>query len=129
MDIRFHKTNRVKTMLQENCRVVIYLPPYSPFLNPIENLFSKRKKIVQRASPRSETDLFNLIESSSIEITPSGNDGYNQNMLKHNRRWCCLRDKKIMNRSKICEGLDLESDGLDRETLYMCHICPHQPQM
>ncbi|KII64222.1 hypothetical protein RF11_02894 [Thelohanellus kitauei] len=32
---RFHKTNRVQTMLQENGRMVIYLQPYLPFLNQI----------------------------------------------------------------------------------------------
>ncbi|KII69069.1 hypothetical protein RF11_10622 [Thelohanellus kitauei] len=37
------------------------------------------------SSPRSETGLFNLIESDSIEITPSDCDGYYQNVLKYNR--------------------------------------------
>ena len=28
----------------------LYLPPYSPFLNPIENIFSVRKNLVMRRS-------------------------------------------------------------------------------
>ncbi|KII60603.1 hypothetical protein RF11_07364 [Thelohanellus kitauei] len=35
-NLKFHKTNMVQTMLQENGRMVIYLPSYSPFLNLIE---------------------------------------------------------------------------------------------
>ena len=31
---------------QEN-RKLMYLPPYSPFLNPIENLFSKWKLLIR----------------------------------------------------------------------------------
>ncbi|KII60798.1 hypothetical protein RF11_06006 [Thelohanellus kitauei] len=34
---RFHNTNRVQIMMQENGRRVIYLSPYSPFLYAIEN--------------------------------------------------------------------------------------------
>ena len=30
---------------------VLYLPPYSPFLNPIENMFSKWKEYVRRERP------------------------------------------------------------------------------
>ncbi|KII65722.1 hypothetical protein RF11_09613 [Thelohanellus kitauei] len=85
-DMRFHIAKRVHTMLQENGCRIIYLPPYSPFLNQIENLLPKWKNIVKTAFPRSETDPFNLIESGSREITPSYCDGYYRNMLKCNRR-------------------------------------------
>ncbi|KII70785.1 hypothetical protein RF11_14945 [Thelohanellus kitauei] len=51
--VRFHKTNRVQTMLQENGRRGISLPPYSPFLNQIENLLPKWNKIVKPA-PRDQ---------------------------------------------------------------------------
>ncbi|KII73788.1 hypothetical protein RF11_01159 [Thelohanellus kitauei] len=85
-NVRFHKTYRVQTMLQENGHRVIYFPPYLPFFNPIENLFSKRKNVVKTASPISAIDLFNLIESGSIEITSFDCDSYHRNMLKYNRR-------------------------------------------
>ncbi|KII61827.1 hypothetical protein RF11_10096 [Thelohanellus kitauei] len=42
--------------------------------------------------PRSETDLFNLIKSNSIEIMPSDIDGYDQNMLNYNRS-CYLEEE------------------------------------
>lgn len=48
-NVAFHKTNTVKQFAEENNIRLEYLPPYSPFFNPIENLFSKWKDIVQRA--------------------------------------------------------------------------------
>ncbi|KII75122.1 hypothetical protein RF11_10415 [Thelohanellus kitauei] len=49
-NLRFHKTNRVQAMLKENGHMIIYLPPYSPFLNKTENLLPKWKNIVKTAS-------------------------------------------------------------------------------
>ena len=49
-NVAFHKTNLVKTFAQNNNIRLEYIPPYSPFLNPIENMFSKWKEIVRRAS-------------------------------------------------------------------------------
>ncbi|KII67612.1 hypothetical protein RF11_10284 [Thelohanellus kitauei] len=45
---------------------VICLPPYSPFLNPIEHLLSKWKNIEKATSPRSETDLFNQVAQEKL---------------------------------------------------------------
>ncbi|KII67388.1 hypothetical protein RF11_05559 [Thelohanellus kitauei] len=60
-NVWFHKTNRVQTMLQGKGRRVIYLPPYSPFVNQFENSLPKWKNIVKPASIRSKTDLFNQV--------------------------------------------------------------------
>ena len=40
-----------------------YLPPYSPFLNPIENMFSKRKEFTKRQCPINEEQLIAAIEN------------------------------------------------------------------
>jgi transposase len=40
---------------------VLYLPPYSPDLNPIEKLFSKLKKLLRKAAKRSIEDLWQEI--------------------------------------------------------------------
>ncbi|KII73505.1 hypothetical protein RF11_00098 [Thelohanellus kitauei] len=56
--------------LSEDTRIewprVICLPPYSPFLNPIEHLLSKWKNIEKATSPRSETDLFNQVAQEKL---------------------------------------------------------------
>ncbi|OMJ16922.1 hypothetical protein AYI70_g6294, partial [Smittium culicis] len=40
-NVAFHKTELVKTFIENSGFKLLYLPPYSPFLNLIENLFSK----------------------------------------------------------------------------------------
>jgi len=41
-----------------------YLPPYSPDLNPIEQMFAKLKSLMRKYSPRELTDLLkNLCEA------------------------------------------------------------------
>lgn len=40
---------------------LLYLPPYSPDLNPIEKLWSKIKSCVRRAGPRRLDELINAI--------------------------------------------------------------------
>ncbi|MCP5019015.1 MAG: hypothetical protein GY938_27610 [Ketobacter sp.] len=62
-NVRFHKMNDIKTMIFENGHIVEFLPPYSPFLNPIENVFSKWKNIVERDRNSSEDKLIESIGS------------------------------------------------------------------
>ena len=62
---------------------VLYLPPYCPFLNPIENCFSKWKNLVIRSACTTEVQLKNRIESAFNEITTSDCNGYYQNMFRY----------------------------------------------
>ncbi len=48
---------------------IFYLPPYSPFLNPIENVFSVWKNKVVRGGARTEQELRTLISEKFDEIT------------------------------------------------------------
>ncbi len=47
---------------------IIYLPPYSPFLNPIEEVFSQWKRIFREKPSRGLRELLNSIHSSFKEI-------------------------------------------------------------
>ena len=40
---------------------LLYLPPYSPDFNPIEQLFAKLKALLRTAAERSVDDLWNRI--------------------------------------------------------------------
>jgi len=40
---------------------LLYLPPYSPDLNPIENAFSKLKALLRKAAERTVDGLWNRI--------------------------------------------------------------------
>lgn len=43
-----HKTQEVKDLMAERGYKATYLPPYSPFLNPIEEFWAKIKTSVRR---------------------------------------------------------------------------------
>ena len=47
-----HKSNRVLELLRAQGNDLIFLPPYSPDLNPIEMAFSKRKTLIRKAAAR-----------------------------------------------------------------------------
>jgi transposase len=56
-----HKTAAVRTAF-ERCQIEhLYLPPYSPDLNPIENAFSKLKRLVRTAAERTVNGLWSAI--------------------------------------------------------------------
>ena len=40
-NVRFHKIKIVQDLILDYGHIILYLNPYSPFLNPIENVFSK----------------------------------------------------------------------------------------
>jgi transposase len=48
----------------------LFFPPYSPFLNPIENLFNQWKNLIKRSEPQNEDQLYEAVENSSEKITP-----------------------------------------------------------
>ncbi len=42
-NVRFHKSDNIKNLITTSGYKYLYLPPYSPFLNQIENMFYKCK--------------------------------------------------------------------------------------
>ena len=48
-----HKVDGVQQAIAAASATVLYLPPYSPDLNPIEKLFSKLKSLLRKAARRS----------------------------------------------------------------------------
>ena len=45
----FHKSPETRRLIEEAGCKLIYLPPYSPDLNPIEKVWARLKKIIQYA--------------------------------------------------------------------------------
>ena len=62
-DDSFHRYTEISSLIVENDYRLLYLPPYSPFLNPIKNMFGKLKENIRRSRPSNETELFLLIEN------------------------------------------------------------------
>jgi len=64
-----HKGARVRELVEGRDFKLMFLPPYSPDLNPIEEAFSKVKALLQRAEARSRGSLVNAIGRALSAIT------------------------------------------------------------
>lgn len=56
-----HKSQRAAEILQERGAWFLFLPPYSPDLNPIEMAFSKLKALIRKAAARTYEDLWRAV--------------------------------------------------------------------
>lgn len=65
-----HKSERAKDMLKEKGAWFLFLPPYSPDLNPIEMAFSKLKAHLRRIGARSISDLWRALGDICDLYTP-----------------------------------------------------------
>jgi transposase len=52
-----HKGERVKELIEQQGCELLYLPPYSPDFNPIEEAFAKIKGLLRKAETRSRETL------------------------------------------------------------------------
>lgn len=74
-----HKTPAVRAAFARHHIRVLYLPPYSPDLNPIENAFSKLKRLVRTAAERTVDGLWAAIGRLIDQFRP----GECRNYLRH----------------------------------------------
>ena len=56
-----HKVPGVREAIEAAGARLLYLPPYSPDFNPIEQLFAKLKALLRKAAERSVDGLWNRI--------------------------------------------------------------------
>jgi transposase len=71
-----HKGIRVARMVESVGATVVYLPPYSPDLNPIEMAFSKLKQLMRSAEHRTREALWSDMQHLLDQITPSDSQGF-----------------------------------------------------
>jgi transposase len=71
-----HKGPRVAELIRTVHASVLYLPPYSPDFNPIENAFSKIKQALRSLGLRIMDALWNTMQSVLDRITPSDAAGF-----------------------------------------------------
>jgi len=65
-----HKVKGVRQAIEAAGARLLYLPPYSPDFNPIENAFSKLKALLRKAAARSITELWDAIADCVNQFTP-----------------------------------------------------------
>ncbi len=65
-----HKVDGVRQAIKAKGAFLLYLPAYSPDLNPIELAFSKLKALLRKAAARSVDELWRVIADLLDEFSP-----------------------------------------------------------
>jgi transposase len=71
-----HKGERIKELIERWGCQLVYLPSYSPDLNPIEEAFSKIKRLVRKAEARTREALVEAIGSALSAVTSRDGRGF-----------------------------------------------------
>jgi hypothetical protein len=61
-NVRYHRSEEVVTLIEAHA---VFLPPYSLFLNPIDELFNQWKQLIKRAQPTNENELYEAVHTAS----------------------------------------------------------------
>ena len=75
-NMRSHHAKVVKQLLDSSKVTYLYLPPYSPDLNPIEKLWSKVKALLRKFKARALDALPNAIQCAFQAVSPSDCSGW-----------------------------------------------------
>ena len=65
-----HKGNAVREAIQAAGARLVFLPPYSPDLNPIEQVFSKIKTLLRKQDPRTVEATWRSVGTVLNRFTP-----------------------------------------------------------
>jgi transposase len=65
-----HKVEGVRAAIGARGAMLVYLPPYSPDLNPIEMAFAKLKALLRKAAARTRDSLWDTIADALGAFTP-----------------------------------------------------------
>lgn len=66
-----HKSGAVRAAIERADAISLYLPPYSPDLNPIENAFAKLKTLLRKAAARTINELWDAICDALLNLSPT----------------------------------------------------------
>lgn len=64
-----HQSAAASAAIEAAGAQMIYLPPYSPDLNPIENIFSKVKQLIRGFRPRNWEGIIDAVREALRQIT------------------------------------------------------------
>ena len=66
-----HKRQRIRDLIEDADALLVFLPPYSPDLNPIELVFAKVKQLLRSMACRTRNALWKAMQSVLDHVTPS----------------------------------------------------------
>ncbi|XP_007232845.3 uncharacterized protein LOC125799434 [Astyanax mexicanus] len=91
-NVAFHHSRIVNEWFAVHCRMMVqFLPPYSPFLNPIEEFFSAWRWKVYNHRPYEQMPLLNAMTAAAQDIDAEACQGW----IRHARRFfprCIARE-------------------------------------
>ena len=70
-NLRSHKVAGIEEAIRAAGAQLLYLPPYSPDYNPIEQVFSKLKTLLRKAAARTVDDLWSAIGALIGQFAPN----------------------------------------------------------
>ncbi|XP_074603938.1 uncharacterized protein LOC141857343 [Brevipalpus obovatus] len=94
-NVRFYHHAEIESLLAGTSHEIVYLPAYSPFLNPIENLFNQLKYYVKITRPKTADEVFNAVRLSSEVVSEQNCQNYYSNMMKYIPK--CMAFEDILN--------------------------------
>jgi transposase len=71
-----HKGDRVRELIEQHGCELLYLPPYSPDLNPIEEAFAKIKGLMRKAEARTLRTLIETMGTAISAVTATDARGF-----------------------------------------------------
>jgi transposase len=77
-----HKTKKVKKMAIQRNLELVFLVPYFPQLNPVEEIFNVVKEYVRRCKPKTEEELRKTIAEIVTKLNEEDLTKYFKNCLK-----------------------------------------------
>ncbi|XP_056588305.1 uncharacterized protein LOC130438311 [Triplophysa dalaica] len=93
-NVSFHRAALVRNWFTAHPRfLVAYLPPYSPFLNPIEEFFSAWRWKVYDRNPQTRIPLLQAMEDACGDIAADAFHGWNRHARRYFPR--CLARENI----------------------------------
>jgi transposase len=75
-NVSFHKQKIIIELIESTGAKVVFLPPYSPDLSPIEKMWSKIKEILKKLKPRTKHEFYNAICNALDVVNSSDLDGW-----------------------------------------------------
>jgi transposase len=66
-----HKRQEARAAIEAVGARIVFLPPYSPDFNPIENVFAKLKRLVRTAKKRTLDELWSFLGKAIDAFAPS----------------------------------------------------------
>ncbi|CAM4714342.1 unnamed protein product [Leuciscus chuanchicus] len=122
-NVNFHRGPRIRTWFTTHPRMLMeFLPPYSPFLNPIEEFFSAWRWRVYEHQAQDQRALLHAMDAACEDITGDQCRGW----LRHSRRFfprciarenirCDVDENLWPNREQRVDGQEDEDGGQERE--------------